>query len=125
MAGLGDRQFDVMVMQNFYGDLVSDLCAGLVGGLGVVPGANLGDEAAVFEAIHGDAPELAGKNRANPMTLLVSALLMLRHLGLGAHADVITAATGAVLREGRHVTPDLGGNGGTLEMTDAIITGVQ
>jgi isocitrate dehydrogenase (NAD+) len=122
---MNPHQFDVMVMQNFYGDLVSDLCAGLVGGLGVVPGANLGDDVAVFEAIHGDAPELAGKNRANPMTLLVSALLMLRHLGLGAHADVITAATGAVLREGRHVTPDLGGNGGTLEMTDAIITGVQ
>ena len=122
---MNPHQFDVMVMQNFYGDLVSDLCAGLVGGLGVVPGANLGDDVAVFEAIHGDAPELAGKNRANPMTLLVSALLMLRHLGLGAHADVISAATGAVLREGRHVTPDLGGNGGTLEMTDAIITGVQ
>jgi isocitrate dehydrogenase (NAD+) len=122
---MNPHQFDVMVMQNFYGDLVSDLCAGLVGGLGVVPGANIGDDVAVFEAIHGDAPELAGKNRANPMTLLVSALLMLRHLGLGAHADVITAATGAVLREGRHVTPDLGGNAGTLEMTDAIITGVQ
>jgi isocitrate dehydrogenase (NAD+) len=118
-------QFDVMVMQNFYGDLISDLAAGLVGGLGVVPGANIGDGVAVFEAIHGDAPELAGKNRANPMTLLVSALLMLRHLGLGQHADVITAATGAVLREGRHVTPDLGGNAGTLEMADAIVAGVQ
>jgi isocitrate dehydrogenase (NAD+) len=122
---MNPRQFDVMVMQNFYGDLVSDLCAGLVGGLGVVPGANLGDDVAVFEAIHGDAPELAGKNRANPMTLLVSALFMLRHLGLGAHADAITGAIGAVLREGRHVTPDLGGHSGTLEMTDAIIAGVQ
>ncbi len=122
---MNPHQFDVMVMQNFYGDLVSDLCAGLVGGLGVVPGANLGDDVAVFEAIHGDAPELVGTNRANPMTLLVSALLMLRHLGLGAHADAITAATGAVLREGRHVTPDLGGSAGTLEMTDAIIAGVQ
>lgn len=118
-------QFDVMVMQNFYGDLVSDLAAGLVGGFGVVPGANLGDDLAVFEAIHGDAPELVGTNRANPLALLVSALLMLRHLGLGAHADVITAATGAVLREGRHVTPDLGGGAGTVEMTDAIIAGVQ
>jgi isocitrate dehydrogenase (NAD+) len=122
---MNPHQFDVMVMQNFYGDLVSDLCAGLVGGLGVVPGANLGDDVAVFEAIHGDAPELVGTNRANPMTLLVSALYMLRHLGLGAHADAITAATAAVLREGRHVTPDLGGNAGTLEMTDAIIAGVQ
>jgi len=122
---MNPHQFDVMVMQNFYGDLISDLCAGLVGGLGVVPGANLGDEVAVFEAIHGDAPELVGTNRANPMTLLVSALLMLRHLGLGPHADAITAAAGAVLREGRHVTPDLGGSAGTLEMTDAIIAGVQ
>jgi isocitrate dehydrogenase (NAD+) len=122
---MNPHQFDVMVMQNFYGDLVSDLCAGLVGGVGVVPGANLGDDVAVYEAIHGDAPELAGKNRANPMTLLVSALLMLRHLGLGAHADAITGAVGAVLREGRHVTPDLGGNAGTLEMADAISAGVQ
>jgi isocitrate dehydrogenase (NAD+) len=122
---MNPHQFDVMVMQNFYGDLVSDLCAGLVGGLGVVPGANLGDDVAVFEAIHGDAPDLAGKNRANPMTLLVSALLMLRHLGLGAHADAIAGAIGAVLREGRHMTPDLGGHAGTLEMTDAIIAGVQ
>jgi len=122
---MNPHQFDVMVMQNFYGDLVSDLCAGLVGGLGVVPGANLGDDVAVFEDIHGDAPELVGTNRANPMTLLVSALLMLRHLGLGAHADAITGAIGAVLREGRHVTPDLGGSAGTLEMTDAIIAGVQ
>ena len=122
---MNPHQFDVMVMQNFYGDLVSDLCAGLVGGLGVVPGANLGDEVAVFEAIHGDAPELVGTNRANPMTLLVSALLMLRHLGLGPHADAISGAIGAVLREGRHVTPDLGGSAGTLEMTDAIIAGVQ
>jgi len=122
---MNPHQFDVMVMQNFYGDLVSDLCAGLVGGVGVVPGANLGDDVAVFEAIHGDAPELVGTNRANPMTLLVSALLMLRHLGLGAHADAITAAAGAVLREGRHVTPDLGGQAGTLEMSDAIIAGVQ
>jgi isocitrate dehydrogenase (NAD+) len=122
---MNPHQFDVMVMQNFYGDLVSDLCAGLVGGLGVVPGANLGDDVAVFEAIHGDAPELVGTNRANPMTLLVSALYMLRHLGLGPHADAITAAMAAVLREGRHVTPDLGGKAGTLEMADAIITGVQ
>ena len=122
---MNPHQFDVMVMQNFYGDLISDLCAGLVGGLGVVPGANLGDDVAVFEAIHGEAPELAGKNRANPMPLLVSALYMLRHLGLGAHADAITGAIGSVLREGRHVTPDLGGNAGTLEMADAIIAGVQ
>ena len=122
---LDPTPFDVILLENLYGDIVSDLASGLVGGLGLVPGANIGTAAAVFEAIHGDAPELTGKNRANPMTLLVSALLMLRHLGLGAHADAITGAIGAVLREGRHVTPDLGGHTGTLEMTDAIIAGVQ
>jgi len=114
-------QFDVILTQNFYGDLISDLCAGLAGGVGVVPGVNIGDELVVFEAIHGDAPELVGKNVANPMPLLVSALLMLRHLGLDAHAERITAATAAVLREGRAVTPDLGGKSGTREMADAVI----
>jgi len=90
-------QFEVMVMQNFYTDLVSDLCAGLVGGIGVVPGANFGDAMAVFETIHGDAPDLAGRDRANPMTMLVSALFLLRHLGLDAAADRITTATAEVL----------------------------
>jgi isocitrate dehydrogenase (NAD+) len=114
-------QFDVMVMQNFYGDLVSDLCAGLVGGIGVVPGVNHGDGIVVFEAIHGDAPHLAGTGRANPMPLLVAALALLRHLGFDSWADRITGAVADVLREARHVTPDLGGDAGTREMTEAIV----
>jgi isocitrate dehydrogenase (NAD+) len=118
-------QFDVLLTQNFYGDLISDLCAGLVGGLGVVPGVNVGDEIAVYEAIHGDAPELAGKNVANPMTLLVSALFMLRQIGLGVAADRITAATTAVLERKTHVTRDLGGSATTSAMADAIVAALQ
>ncbi len=114
-------QFDVMVMQNFYGDLVSDLCAGLVGGLGVVPSASFGDDLAVFEAIYEDAPGLAARDTANPLTLLVSAVAMLRHLDLETEAERITAAVAAVLGEGTHVTRDLGGTAGTREMADAII----
>jgi isocitrate dehydrogenase (NAD+) len=114
-------QFDVMVMQNFYGDLVSDLCAGLAGGLGVVPSASFGDDIAVFEAIYEDAPGLAARDTANPMTLLVSALAMLRHVGLAAEADRISTAVSAVLTEGTRVTRDLGGTAGTREMADAII----
>jgi len=117
-------QFDVLLTPNFYGDLISDLCAGLVGGLGVVPGANFGDDVAVYEAIHGEAPELVGKNLANPLTLLVSALFMLRQLGLGAHADRITAATAAVLGDPARTTRDLGGNATTSAMADAIIAGL-
>ncbi len=118
-------QFDVLVTQNFYGDLISDLCAGLVGGLGVVPGANLGDDIAVYESIHGDAPELVGQNLANPMTLLVSALFMLRQLGLGSYADRITAASAKILTEHTHVTRDLGGTATTSAMADAIIAAMH
>jgi isocitrate dehydrogenase (NAD+) len=114
-------QFDVMVMQNFYGDLVSDLCAGLAGGVGIVPSASFGDDLAVFEGLHEDAPGLAARDTANPLTLLVSALALLRHVGLGADADRITTATAAVLGEGTHVTRDLGGTAGTREMADAIV----
>jgi isocitrate dehydrogenase (NAD+) len=114
-------QFDVMVMQNFYGDLVSGLCNGLVGGISVVAGANLGGDIAVFEAIHGDAPHLVGKNAANPMPMLVAAILLLRHIDRHDLADRITAATAAVLVEGRQLTRDLGGTSGTREMADAII----
>jgi isocitrate dehydrogenase (NAD+) len=114
-------QFDVMVMQNFYGDLVSDLCAGLVGGLGVVPSASFGDDLAVFEAMYEDAPGLTARDTANPLTLLVSALAMLRHLGLEAEAARITKAVATVLSEGAHVTRDLGGAAGTREMADAIV----
>jgi isocitrate dehydrogenase (NAD+) len=118
---MNPRQFDVMVTQNFYGDLISDLCAGLAGGFGVVPGVSRGDEIAVFEAIHAEDAELAGTDRASPLPLLVSALLMLRHLDLGAHADRITAATGAALLDAPGAVPATGGAAGTRALADAII----
>lgn len=117
---LNPTQFDVLLLPNLYGDIVSDLCAGLVGGLGVVPSANLGTEIGVFEAVHGSAPDIAGKNLANPTALLLSALLMLRHIGEGTMADRIMTALGAVLSEGKTRTRDLGGTAGTREFADAI-----
>src|SRR5688572_10443573 len=113
-------QFDILLLPNLYGDIVSDLCAGLVGGLGVVPGANLGTEIGVFEAVHGSAPDIAGKGIANPMALLLSAMLMLRHIGEGAIADRVVAALNQVLEEGTVRTRDLGGSAGTSEYADAI-----
>ncbi len=113
-------QFDLLVMPNLYGDIVSDLCAGLVGGLGVVPAANLGTEIGVFEAVHGSAPDIAGKGLANPTALLLSALLMLRHIGEGAMADRIMAALGTVLATDNIRTRDLGGTASTIEFTDAV-----
>jgi isocitrate dehydrogenase (NAD+) len=115
------EQFDVMVLPNLYGDIVSDLCAGLVGGLGVVGAANLGTEIAVFEAVHGSAPDIAGKHLANPTALLLSAVLMLRHLDQGAAADRIMAALGTVLTAKAVRTRDLGGTASTLEFADAVI----
>jgi isocitrate dehydrogenase (NAD+) len=117
---MNPAQFDVLLMPNLYGDIVSDLCAGLVGGLGVVPGANLGTEIGVFEAVHGSAPDIAGKGLANPMALLHSAVLMLRHIKEGAIADRVMAALSAVLAEGSIRTRDLGGTAGTLEFAEAI-----
>jgi isocitrate dehydrogenase (NAD+) len=117
---MNPSQFDVLLMPNLYGDIVSDLCAGLVGGLGVVPGANLGAEIGVFEAVHGSAPDIAGQGRANPMALLHSAVLMLRHINEGAIADRIMVALGAVLSAGRVRTRDLGGSAGTMEFAEAI-----
>jgi isocitrate dehydrogenase (NAD+) len=113
-------QFDVLLLPNLYGDIVSDLCAGLVGGLGVVPAANLGTEIGLFEAVHGSAPDIAGKSVANPTALLLSALLMLRHIGEDAIADRIMDALSAVLREGAVLTRDLGGRASTIEFADAI-----
>jgi isocitrate dehydrogenase (NAD+) len=114
------ERFDVLVMPNLYGDIVSDLCAGLVGGLGVVGSANLGDDIALFEAVHGTAPDIAGRNLANPTALLLSAILMLRHLGESSHAEIIRLALERVLT-GRGVrTRDLGGTATTSEYTDAI-----
>jgi isocitrate dehydrogenase (NAD+) len=112
--------FDVLVLPNLYGDIVSDLCAGLVGGLGVVPGANLGTDCAVFEAVHGSAPDIAGKNLANPTALLLSALMMLDHLGERQQSGRIRAALDRVLAEGRVRTRDLGGTASTTEFTEAI-----
>ena len=117
---MNPAQFDVLLLPNLYGDIVSDLCAGLVGGLGVVPGANLGTEIGVFEAVHGSAPDIAGKGIANPMALLHSAVLMLRHIGEGAIADRIMAALGAVLGEGTIRTRDLGGTASTMEFAEAL-----
>jgi isocitrate dehydrogenase (NAD+) len=117
---INPSQFDVLLLPNLYGDIVSDLCAGLVGGLGVVPAANLGLEIGVFEAVHGSAPDIAGKNLANPMALLLSSLLMLRHIGENSMADRIMQALGDVLSEGKVRTRDLGGTSGTREFADAI-----
>jgi isocitrate dehydrogenase (NAD+) len=114
------EQFDILLLPNLYGDIVSDLCAGLVGGLGVVPAANLGTTVGVFEAVHGSAPDLAGRNVANPMALLLSALLMLRHIGEGSMADRIMKALGAVLAEEGVRTRDLGGSATTTEFAAAI-----
>jgi isocitrate dehydrogenase (NAD+) len=117
---MNPSQFDILLLPNLYGDIVSDLCAGLVGGLGVVPAANLGVEIGVFEAVHGSAPDIAGKNVANPTALLLSALLMLRHIGEGAIADRIMKALGDVLSDGPVRTRDLGGTASTTEYTEAI-----
>jgi len=122
---MNPSQFDVLVMPNLYGDIVSDLCAGLVGGLGVVPSANLGSEIGVFEAVHGSAPDIAGKGLANPMALLGSAVLMLRHINEGSVADRVAKALGDVLSEGKVRTRDLGGRSSTSEFTDAICRKLQ
>jgi isocitrate dehydrogenase (NAD+) len=114
------ERLDVLLLPNLYGDIVSDLCAGLVGGLGVVPAANLGEDGVgVFEAVHGTAPDIAGKDIANPTALLLSAVLMLQHLGEDAKADAIGAALERTLESG-HVTPDLGGAATTTSFADAI-----
>lgn len=113
--------YDVMVMPNLYGDIISDLCAGLVGGLGVAPAANIGDRISVFEPIHGSAPKHAGLNRANPSAMLLSAVLMLEHLGERDAAKKLEAAIAAVIAGGRSVTYDLGGAASTSEMAEAVI----
>jgi isocitrate dehydrogenase (NAD+) len=118
-------RFDMLLTENLYGDVVSDLCAGLVGGLGVVPGSNIGDDVAVFEAVHGSAPDIAGKGVANPLAVLMSGVMMLRHLHEEAIAGRIERAYHAVLTEGKYRTRDLGGSAGTDEFTDAIIAKVN
>lgn len=118
---MNPHQFDMLLMENLYGDIVSDLAAGLVGGLGVVPSANLGEKAALFEAVHGTAPDIAGKNLANPTALLMSAIMMLRHIDEQPAADRIEAALNKVMEKREKVTRDLGGKSSTHEFTDAII----
>ena len=114
-------RFDVLLTENLYGDVISDLCAGLVGGLGVVPGSNIGDDVAVFEAVHGSAPDIAGKGLANPLALVMSGVMMLNHLHEDALAQKVRKAYEAVLIEGKTLTRDLGGTAGTQEFSDAII----
>src|SRR5438552_7335668 len=115
------EQFDVLLCENLYGDIVSDLCAGLIGGLGLVPGANIGEKGAVFEAVHGSAPDIAGKGVANPTALLQSAILMLRHTDERAAADKIETAMLTVFEEGQVRTRDIGGTATTDEFADAIV----
>lgn len=115
------EQFDVMLLENLYGDIVSDLCAGLIGGLGLVPGANIGELGAVFEAVHGSAPDIAGQGIANPTALLQSGILMLRYLGQREPADKIEASMLKVYSEGKVRTRDIGGSAKTSEFADAVI----
>ena len=117
--------YDVLVLPNLYGDIVSDLAAGLVGGLGVAPGANIGEAAAVFEPVHGSAPKYAGLNKANPTALILSGALMLRHLGETSAADAVEFAVRSVIAEGQTVTYDLGGSAGTREFGEAVASRVR
>ena len=113
--------FDVLLLPNLYGDIISDLASGLVGGLGIAPGANMGVKQAVFEAVHGSAPDIAGKGVANPTALMLSAVMMLRHLGEIEASERLQAAIEAVYAEGKSLTRDVGGMAGTKEFTDAVI----
>ena len=117
-------QYDVLLLENLYGDIVSDLCAAFVGGLGLVPGANLGHECAIFEAVHGSAPDIAGKNMANPTALLQSGVLMLRHLGEIEAADRVQLALEYVFENKKSLTRDVGGTAGTNEFADAMIEAI-
>jgi isocitrate dehydrogenase (NAD+) len=119
------QQFDMLLLPNLYGDVMSDLAAGLVGGLGVVPSANIGDECAMFEAVHGTAPDIAGKGFANPTALLMSSFLMLDHLGERTAGERIQNALESVYREAKHTTRDVGGKAGTEEFADAVITALN
>jgi len=123
--------YDVIVLPNLYGDIISDLCAGLVGGLGVAPGANIGDKAAIFEATHGSAPKYKGQNKVNPTALILSGVMMLRHIDKTAEADKLETAVAAVIAEGKNVTYDMKPDRndptavGTSKMADAIIEKIK
>jgi isocitrate dehydrogenase (NAD+) len=118
-------QYDVLLLENLYGDIISDLCAAFVGGLGLVPGANLGDHCAIFEAVHGSAPDIAGRDIANPSAVLLSGVLMLRHLGENEAADRVKAAIDRVYRSRKTLTRDVGGNASTSQFADAVIEAMQ
>ena len=118
---LNPYQYDIILTQNLYGDILSDLCSAFVGGLGLVPGANLGTDCAIFEAVHGSAPDIAGQDKANPTALLQSAILMLHHLDETALAESVQSALEAVYSGGRHLTRDVGGTTGTRAFADAVI----
>jgi isocitrate dehydrogenase (NAD+) len=125
------REYDVIVMPNLYGDILSDLCAGLVGGLGLAPGANLGDQIALFEATHGSAPKYAGQNKINPMAMMLSGVMMLRHLGETYAANMLEGAIAETIREGKYVTYDMKADRndptsvGTSQVADAIVTRLE
>lgn len=118
------EQYDILVMPNLYGDILSDMASGLVGGLGVVPGANIGKDMAVFEAVHGSAPDIAGKNIANPTAAILTGVMMLRHIGEQVAADKIDKAVAKVLAEGKVTTVDLGGNAKTMEFAEEVIKNI-
>merc|ERR1711939_1187636 len=111
----------VMVMPNLYGDILSDMCAGLIGGLGLTPSGNIGKDASIFEAVHGSAPDIAGKGMANPTALILSSIMMLRHMQMYDFADKIESATLRTIAEGTHITGDLGGKATTREYTQQIV----
>src|SRR6202041_3884841 len=118
-------QYDTLLLENLYGDIVSDLCAAFVGGLGLVPGANLGAECAIFEAVHGSAPDIAGKDMANPTALLQSAVLMLHHINEGATAERVQNGLEQVYRDGKTLTKDVGGTSGTKAFADAVVAAME
>jgi len=114
------QQFDILLLENLYGDIVSDLCAGLVGGLGVVPGANIGEDAAIFEAVHGSAPDIAGKGIANPIAMILTAAMMLKYLGETKRAQAIEQAVNNITGDREVLTPDLGGSSSTRQVANAV-----
>jgi isocitrate dehydrogenase (NAD+) len=118
---MSPEEFDVMVTTNLFGDILSDLCAGLVGGLGMAPGANIGKDAAIFEAVHGSAPDIAGKNLANPTSVILASIQMLEYLDEADKAERIRSAIAHVIKTGDRTTRDLGGNHGTTDFTQAVI----
>ncbi|MGB0893869.1 MAG: isocitrate dehydrogenase [Parashewanella sp.] len=118
---MNPENFDVIVTTNLFGDILSDLCAGLVGGLGMAPGANIGKDAAIFEAVHGSAPDIAGQNLANPTSVILASIQMLEHLGMADKAEKIRSAVAEVIESGDRTTRDLGGTHGTTDFTDAVL----